>query len=203
MQISAGRGSNEVALEGPAGAAVTVWLSQTNQALARWRVRLQAQLGADFFDVATFYTSPPRSTSPIGSPARAVAVACIPGAKNWKAIVSCANIEAEGVKREIGDFNLASCEGVGEFGLKRVGERYAYLSGSGTHTVTIQFGQSIKSWGALASLGVDGSVQIGAGDTIIVPNGDAAAGDPDKTLQGKFDFTFDNVEYFIELLESA
>lgn len=207
MQVTGGKGSQNLGLEtSEAGSGCAVYMSEANNSAARWKVRLQAQIGdsGNFTDVGIFYTSPPRSTTPIGSPGRMLAVAYLPGAKNWNAIISLANNDDSDTNGAVADFELSSYEGSGSFGLRRVGERYSYIAGTSgaSAAVTIEFGQKVLSWAAISD-GAAASVQIGLGNTITIPAGDAARGNPEGTLQGRFDFNFVHCDYFIELAESA
>ncbi len=198
MQVTGGKGSQLLALDtSDAGSACAVYISEANQSVARWRVRLQADLNGSgsFTDVGTFVTSPPTATTPKGSPARMVAGAYMPGAKGWQCLISLA--DDGDVKGAQADFNLSSYEGMGPLGLTRVSERYIYLAGTSgaSATVAVKVGQVVTSWSA-ASDGVAATVQIGTGNTITIPASDAVSGKP-------FNFTFTHCDYFIELLESA
>lgn len=207
MQVTGGKGSQLLQLDSSdAGSACAIYLSEPNSSIARWRVRLQADLNGsgNFTDVATFVTSPPTATSPKGSPARMVAGAYMPGSKGWQILVTLANPDDDGVKGAVADFNLSSYEGMGPLGLTRISERYSYLAGQSgaSATVTIKVGQRVTSWSA-ASDGVAASVTIAGGNTISIPASDAVSGKPEGSLEGKFDFVFTHCDYFIELLESA
>lgn len=205
MQITGGKGSQLVALDtSEAGSSCAIYLSEANSSIARWRIRLQADLNGNgsFTDVGTFVTSPPTATSPKGSPARMVAAACMPGAKGWQVLVTLANPE-DGIKAQA-DINLSSYEGIGHLGLVRTSERYAYIAGSSgaSTTVTIKVGQRVTTWAAISD-GAAATVTIAGGNTISIPATDSVEGNPDGTLQGKFDFVFTHCDYFIEYLESA
>lgn len=186
-----------------AGESLAIFLSQDPSDVARYRFDVYAILSqGGNMQIGTFFTSPPTATDPLGNPTRLVAYGSCPGAIGWTvrhrlAEVGSANGESYGV-------DLSSSRGiVSPAGVTRVNERYVYASGQTTDTgFTINPGQKVISWSAVAP-SANGTVQLGTGQVIQVPAGTSVQGEPGDTFLDAEAFVFSNVDWFIEILESA
>lgn len=203
MQLQARAGSQEVSFNGEgAGEGLAIFVSQDTNAVGRYRIVVKAITDQTTYTVGEIFVSPPTATDPHGLTSRMVAAAVCPGVTGWTVQVRCMNAE---IPDETLDIILTSSKCcTAPVGCTRVGERYLYHSGaaSASTVYSVLPGQKILSWGVL-SPSVAGSVTLGTGDTIPVPAGAGVSGEPRSALLIAESFTFVNVDWFIELAESA
>lgn len=209
MRINAKAGTQHATTEGGhPGEGLAVFFSQNPADVGRYRFSVSAITDQGTLLVGTFYSSPPSATSPTGQLTRMLAGAVIPGATGWAVDVACMNPATAG--DETADIILVSSKCcTGPIGVSRVNQRYLYYAGSaipGPTTIQILAGQVIKSWAATAP-GAIGAVTlnfVSTGNTIIVPAGLSVSAEPGNQFLGNSQsITFTNVDYFIEILESA
>ena len=205
MKYTTGNQNNFTAYDSEeAGESLAIFLSQTPGDSARLYFAVYAILssGGQLL-VGTFNSSPPIATDPQGQPTRLVAYASCPGAVGWTVRHGLAASYIGGVHESYG-VDLGSSKGiVSPSGVTRVNQRYNYAAGQTTDTsYTVAPGQKILSWTAVAP-STAGSVQLGTGQVIQVPAGAAVQAEPGSGLLAAENFTFTNVDWFIEYLESA
>lgn len=208
MKLQAKAGAQFAALDDEtAGEGLAIFFSQGLADIDRWKIEVYAKLstGQELL-VGFFFVSPPSATTPKGPPTRQVAAAVCPGAKSWSVVVSPV-VGSQAASTETADITLISSKCcTAPVGVTRVNERYIYRAGSaipGPVALTIEAGKTIKSWSAIAAGTGAGSIQLGTGNTIPLPNGDSVSADPNIQLPDTDTLTFTNVDYFVEMLESA
>jgi len=205
MRINARAGVEHAAFDGAqAGEGLAIFLSQEAGSVARYRFLIKGMTGDGLYQVGILFSSPPNATAPLPGPlTRMIGGAVCPGVTSWAVDVSCVNTD---VPAETADIVLASSKCCSSrLGASRVNERYAYASGGGAGVTTLNIlpGQTLKSWGAVASFGVDGGVTLGTGATVTVPNGFTSSGTPDDAVLRTVTLAFSAVDWFVELAESA
>jgi len=205
MRINSKLGVQHAAFDGKdAGEGLAIFFSQEATALSRYRFLVKAETDQGNLQVGSFYSSPPQATSPNGQLTRMLASAVCPGARSWTVDVSCADAE---ITPETADIVLVSSKCcTAPVGVTRVAERYiahADTAIGGTIVITVPPGRTVKSFSALASGGVDGSVVLNGLTTIIVPAGFSSNAEPGAPFIGVKQMTFNDVVFFIEYLESA
>jgi hypothetical protein len=191
-----------------AGNGVSLIMSQSADATARWRFKILGQSSdGTIFTVGYVYSSPPNATEEPGVPTRLLAIAYVPGVVRWTVEVDV--VLVEGVEPE------AACQvwlesnkyNGGILGLRRVGERYHPFSGV-DGAVVLKYGQYPTSWAAVCGA-APGTLAIQRGAELIVqieiPANTAASGEiPPGSMFGGVSFNFTDTEsYILETLESA
>jgi hypothetical protein len=168
-----------------------ICLSQGQDAAA-WRFRVIAHLDGGQFALGVFTASPPTQGA---DPARVVAIATCPGARDW-------SVEVEDVAAVTGascEVFLASSRCVGKPGLEFPNRRYKTLGGA-NGAVNVPAHQRVKSWSAFATAA--GATVAVAGGVLNVPNGGSVGGQPGDALLGPLTITFTGTAgYELELEE--
>jgi|SRR6478735_5643213 len=189
-----------------AGEGLAIFFSQSGPDTVRWRLDVYAKLdtGAECL-VGTLYVSPPGVTTPAGPLSRQVGAAVCPGAKTWSvcAYPASGSQAALGESAQIELTSSKCC--TAPVGVTRVGERYAYRSGSppGPTVFSAAAGRVITRLTAVA-IAPGGSVQVGSGEDIIaIPTGTTLILEPKAPIPAFAQITLTNVNWTIEFLESA
>jgi hypothetical protein len=207
MKIQARAGSTSLYLDDSnAGEGLSIYLSQSSDAQARWNFEVYAKLdsGENYY-VGQFDTTNPGGTTPPGKPTRLVAIAVCPGATSWSVIVT-PSVGAQAAPNEVANVTLSSSKCcTAPAGLQRVGERYSYRAGVAVGAVPfiVTPGRVITR---ITALGVapGGSVQLGTGEDIVtVPAGVTVVFEPKAPLFSSAHITLTNVNWQIEYLDSA
>lgn len=194
--------SQEVAFDGSdAGEGLAIFFSQPGDAVTRWRFLVKAMIGEGVYDVGEFYSSPPLATARPGRLTRMIAAAVCPGATSWVVQASAIPI-AEVITPETAEIILSSSKCYSQVGVTRVGERYAYHSGTGTQNFTVLAGMKITGIAAIG-IGAGGTVVIAGGDTVTIPTGMGANLAPESSIAPNSIIAFTSVDWIIEYLESA
>lgn len=186
-----------------AGEGLAIFLSQDATAVTRFHFTVKAETTQGSLVVGDFFSSPPNATVPTGALSRMVASAVCPGAKSWSVEISNA-ARAAGPAAQADEIALVTLVSsrccAGAPGVRRVNERYIYKAGTAAMSITAP-GQTVQAWNAIG-VGA-GTVSIGGGNTITVPVGLSVRGEPGHKFLNAQTFSFVNVAWFIELLESA
>lgn len=203
LRIRSKGGTQFGAFDGDGGEGLAIFLTQKNTDVSRYRFNVIAKTSQGPLEVGVFFSSPPTCILPTGSPTRMVAGAVCPGAESWDVYVTCADQNPADETALVVLTSSKCC--TSPIGVTRVSERYAYFAGKtpALSTFNVLPGMRILSWSAVASQGVDGSVDLGASPVIIVPSGFSVSGTPGQGLFDTEAFSFTNCEWFIEYLESA
>lgn len=208
MRIDSRAGVQFGGIEDQAGEGLSIILSQTGDAQARYRFLVKAKTSQGTYDIGEFYTSPPNlnNNNPPGRLSRAVAMAVCPGAVSWSIQVSAVPGSDGALPDETADVILASSKCyTAPVGVERVGERYTYRSGLATgvtQNVTVLAGRKVLSLGGIGLAG-GGTIVIGSGNTVAVPDGIGVNMEPGSTIPPNAVIAFTNVAWALELLESA
>lgn len=198
---SAARSQQVVLDDSDSAEGLAIFFSQDGSAEARYRFLVKAVIDQGVYDIGEFYTSPPGATDIPGRLSRMVAGAICPGATGWRVEVSCV-ASPEIPSDETADVILASSRCCAEPGVKRVGERYNYETGTGTSNFTVRAGMTVTGIAALGLVG-DGSVTIAGGSTIVVPAGISVNLAPEAPIPPNSVIAFGNCDWTVEYLESA
>jgi len=172
MRINSKLGVQHATFDGcEAGEGLAIFFSQNADDVVRYRFLVKAMIGEGIYQVGIFYSSPPNIGGASGPLTRMIGGAVCPGATSWAVDVSAVDV-GEGVTPETAEwcFLLSRCF-TAPIGVTRVNERYTYRASNGTATLQVLAGQTLKSWGVVASQGVDGFVETDALPIITVPNG--------------------------------
>ncbi len=184
-----------------AGEGLSIFFSQAAADIVRWRLDVYARLdnGAELA-VGTFWVSPPPAVFPFDRLTRLVAIAVCPGAVNWSVTCS-AQTPGSNEDATIELFSSKCC--TAPAGVKRVSERYGYLSGvAGGAPVSqaILPGQTITRIVAFGT----GAGGVSMGTLITLAAGNTLVLEPKAlTNFGATAISFLNCNWCIEFLESA
>jgi hypothetical protein len=206
MRINSKLGTQHAALDDTdAGEGLSIFFSQDGPSVCRYRFVVKARIDEGLYDMGEFYSSPPLSTAlNPGRLSRMIAGAVCPGATGWSVEVSAVPIAGE-IAPETADIILASSRCcTGPVGTTRVNERYRYLTDQTAvpQNVTILAGQKVTGIAAIGLTG-GGTVEINSGPTVTVPEGISFNFEPGASIPPNSVIAFDNVDWVIELLESA
>ncbi len=203
-RVNSQGGTQEFAFDDiDAGEGVAVFFSQGGEAVGRYRFILKAIIDEGMYDVGEFYSSPPGATDIPGRLSRMIAGAVCPGAKSWRvAVTPVKDFEGLLPSDETAEVILASTRCYAQMGVTRVAERYNYVANFGTTSFRILAGMRVTGITALGLPG-DGSVTIGGGDTILVPDGISVNLEPGASIVPNTNIAFGNCDWVIEYMESA
>lgn len=211
MRINSRAGTQYASFDGSeAGEGLAIFFSQSATDVGRYRFVVKAINSQQTMQVGIFYSSPPVATTPNGGLTRMLAGAVCPGVESWCVEITCMNTDE--ASDETADVTLLSSKCcTSPVGVTRAAERYFYNAGDatgGVATINNAPGRVVKSWSAIAG-GTAGSVVISnvdSGNTITVPANTSVQAEPGvqflDNMLGTL-FTFNNVAFFVEFLESA
>lgn len=171
---------------------------QPSQSTAKWKVDLRAETDEGNYALGIFVVSPP---GPTGRLSRVVAIAQLPGAKRWKALVTL----VPGTEYDAGEISLSVGLPNGAApGLIRVSERFVYDATAASAAIPIAEGETVLGWTAFAGP-LGGILQIGTGSPIPIPANSSLSGGGGGLIEGPivFDFTGDITGIYIEKAISA
>lgn len=185
-----------------AGEGLAIFFTQNGDSVCRYRFLIKAMIGEGVYDVGEIYSSPPTATPIPGRLTRMIGGAVCPGATSWAVYVSAVPDPELGIPAETAEIVLSSSRCcTSPLGVSRVGERYAYAAGT-DGIFTVLAGMRVTGVAALGLTG-GGSVTIGGGQTVIVPEGAGANLSPEVMIHPNTVITFTNVDWILEYKESA
>lgn len=211
MKIQSKSNSQFAALDDDtAGEGLAIFLSQDSGDFQRYYIEVYAKTNSQDSLVGSFYTSPPRCTTPGGPQSRQVAAAVCPGAQSWNVLIR--GVIANNPP-ETADITLTSSKCcTAPVGVTRVGERYRYDAGGGLGASSriMLPGQVVTRVIASARAAGPGTFDVGSGEAIIhVEAGHTYVLEPKAPLSafdfagGFFAFHFTDLDWVIEMKESA
>lgn len=211
MKIQSKSNSQFAALDDDtAGEGLAIFLSQDSADFQRYYIEVYAKTNSQESLVGSFYTSPPRCTTPGGPQSRQVGAAVCPGAQSWSVLIRGAIANNPPETADITLISSKCC--TAPVGVSRVGERYRYDAGGGlgVSSRVMLPGQVVTKVIASARAAGSGVFDLGTGEaTIFVEAGHTVVLEP-KVRLSAFDFAggflelhFNNLDWVIEMTESA